>query len=343
MKAGNKKNITDPNILPDDSEEATLRPKFLRDFIGQKQLKENLSIYIQATKKRKEALDHVLLFGPPGLGKTTLAHIIANELNVNIKSTSAPAIERAGDLAAVLTNLSNFDVLFIDEIHRLHPAVEEILYPAMEDYKIDIMIGQGPSARSIKINIQPFTFIGATTRAGLITSPLRSRFGIVHRINFYNTEELQHIVNRTAKILKIDIDEKSEIEIAQRSRGTPRIVNRLVKRIRDFAQVKGEGIITEEITLHSLEKLEVDGAGLDLMDRKLLTAVIKKFNGGPVGLDTIAVALGEDSGTIEDVYEPFLIQAGFLQRTPRGRIATKLAYEHMNIMPGDKDDQLNLL
>lgn len=343
MKTVNKKNVTDPTVLPDDAEEITLRPKFLKEFIGQQQLKENLSIFIQAAKKRKEALDHILLFGPPGLGKTTLAHIIANELNVNIKSTAAPAIERAGDLAAILTNLSGFDVLFIDEIHRLHPAVEEILYPAMEDYKIDIMIGQGPSARSLKLNIQPFTLIVATTRAGLITSPLRSRFGIIHRISFYNKEELNKIVERTAKIFKIEIDQKSKMEIAQRSRGTPRIVNRLVKRIRDFAQVEGEGIITEKITTYSLKKLEVDESGLDLMDRKLLTAIIKKFNGGPVGLDTIAVALGEDSGTIEDVYEPFLIQAGFIQRTPKGRVATKMAYEHMDIKFGSKGDQLDLL
>ncbi len=288
-------------------------------------------------------MDHTLFFGPPGLGKTTLAHIVANELNVNIKSTSAPAIERAGDMAAVLTSLSPFDVLFIDEIHRLHPAIEEILYPAMEDYKIDIMIGQGPSAKSVKITLKPFTLIGATTRAGLITSPLRSRFGIVHRINFYNKDELTQIVERTAKILKIEIDQESTTEIAQRSRGTPRIVNRLVKRIRDFAQVKGEGVITREITKHSLEKLEVDESGLDLMDRKMLSTIIKKFSGGPVGLDTIAVALGEDSGTIEDVYEPFLIQAGFLQRTPRGRVATKMAYQHLGIKFGAAGDQMDLL
>lgn len=343
MKKTDKKNITDPGLLPDDAEEITLRPKLLKEFIGQKQLKENLSVFIQAAKKRKEALDHTLFFGPPGLGKTTLAHIVANELNVNIKSTSAPAIERAGDMAAVLTNLSPFDVLFIDEIHRLHPAIEEILYPAMEDYKIDIMIGQGPSAKSVKIALKPFTLIGATTRAGLITSPLRSRFGIVHRISFYNKDELTEIVERTAMILKIEIDQESTTEIAQRSRGTPRIVNRLVKRIRDFAQVKGKGVITGEITKHSLEKLEVDESGLDLMDRKMLSAIIEKFSGGPVGLDTIAVALGEDSGTIEDVYEPFLIQAGFLQRTSRGRVATKMAYEHMGIKFGSAGDQLDLL
>jgi Holliday junction DNA helicase RuvB len=343
MKKPDKKNITDPGLMPDDAEEITLRPKSLKEFIGQRQLKENLSVFIQAARKRKEALDHILLFGPPGLGKTTLAHIIANELNVNIKSTSAPAVDKAGDMAAILTNLSISDVLFIDEIHRLHPAVEEILYPAMEDYRIDIMVGQGPSAKSVKINLQPFTLIGATTRAGLITSPLRSRFGINHRINFYDIDELKKIVERTAKILKIKIDEKSGMEISKRSRGTPRIVNRLVKRIRDFAQVKGKGVIDEQITLHSMEKLEVDSSGLDLMDRKLLSVVIKKFSGGPVGLDTIAVALGEDSGTIEDVYEPFLIQAGFLERTSRGRKATKRAYEHMGIKFSGKDGQLDLL
>ncbi len=342
MKTVKNKNVTTPDLLPDDTEEVTLRPKFLKDFVGQEKLKENLSIFIQAAKKRKEALDHILLFGPPGLGKTTLAYIIANELNVNIKSTSAPAIEKAGDMAAVLTNLSAYDVLFIDEIHRLHPSIEEILYPAIEDYKIDIMIGQGPSARSVKLNLQPFTLIGATTRAGLITAPLRSRFGIVHRINFYDHKELEQIVKRTSKILKSEIDSQSIIEISKRSRGTPRIVNRLVRRIRDWAQVKGEGVINIDITNHALGKLDVDDLGLDDMDRKLLTTVIKKFDGGPVGLDTIAVSLGEDSGTIEDVYEPFLIQAGFIQRTSRGRVATRMAYEHLNV-DFVKGNQLELL
>lgn len=342
MKTVKNKNVTNPDLLPDDTEEVTLRPKFLKDFVGQEKLKENLSIFIQAAKKRKEALDHILLFGPPGLGKTTLAYIIANELNVNIKSTSAPAIEKAGDMAAVLTNLSAYDVLFIDEIHRLHPAIEEILYPAIEDYKIDIMIGQGPSARSVKLNLEPFTLIGATTRAGLITAPLRSRFGIVHRINFYDHKELEQIVERTSKILKCEIDSKSTIEISKRSRGTPRIVNRLVRRIRDWAQVKGEGVINIDITKYALGKLDVDELGLDDMDRKLLTTVIKKFDGGPVGLDTIAVSLGEDSGTIEDVYEPFLIQAGFIQRTSRGRVATRMAYEHLNV-DFAKGSQLELL
>ncbi len=338
-----KKSITTPDILPDDKEEISLRPAFLKDFIGQKKLKDNLDIYIQAAKKRKgESLDHILLFGPPGLGKTTLANIISNELNVNIKATAAPAIEKAGDLAAILTNLSEMDVLFIDEIHRLHPAIEEVLYSAMEDFKLDIMIGQGPSARTVKITLNPFTLIGATTRAGLITSPLRSRFGIVERLNFYPTEELKLIVERTARILKIEIDDESKIEIAKRSRGTPRIVNRLVRRVRDFAQVKGKGIIDIDITILALKKLDVDSSGLDEMDRRLLETIIKKFSGGPVGIDTIAVALGEDTGTIEDVYEPYLIQSGFIQRTPRGRVATKIAYQHLNIK-NFNSAQLNLL
>ncbi len=326
-----KKGLTSPDILPDDKDEITLRPKTLKEFVGQKQLKENLSVFIEAAKKRKESLDHILLSGPPGLGKTTLAYIIANELNVNIKSVSAPAVEKTGDLAAILTNLSEFDVLFIDEIHRLHPAIEEVLYQAMEDFKIDIVIGQGPSAKSIKISLNPFTLIGATTRTGLLTSPLRSRFGIVHRFDFYSIDELAQIVARTARILNIPIDDKSKIEIAKRSRGTPRIANRLVKRVRDFADVKGEGKITYDITLHALEKLEVDSCGLDTMDRTLLQTIIQKFGGGPVGLETIAVSVGEDPGTIEDVYEPYLIQKGFIKRTPRGRVATKNAYSHLNL------------
>ncbi len=336
------KGITTPDILPDDKEEISLRPTLFKDFIGQKKLIENLDIYIKAAKRRKEHLDHILLFGPPGLGKTTLANIISNELNVNIKATSAPAIEKAGDLAAILTNLSERDVLFIDEIHRLHPAVEEVLYSAMEDFKLDIMIGQGPSARTVKITLNPFTLIGATTRAGLLTSPLRSRFGIVERLNFYPVEDLKLIVERTARILKIEIDEKSKVEIARRRRGTPRIVNRLVRRVRDFAQVKGSGIIDIKITTLALEKLDVDKHGLDEMDRRLLETIIIKFNGGPVGIDTIAVSLGEDTGTIEDVYEPYLIQSGFIQRTPRGRVATKLAYQHLNIK-NMSSEQLSLL
>ncbi|MBN1899075.1 MAG: Holliday junction branch migration DNA helicase RuvB [Spirochaetes bacterium] len=335
-----KKSITSPDILPDDKDEVSLRPKKLAEFIGQTQLKENLSVFIQAARKRKESLDHLLLSGPPGLGKTTLAYIVANELNVSIKSISAPAIEKTGDLAAILTNLKSFDVLFIDEIHRLPPVIEEILYQAMEDFKIDIMIGQGPSAKSIKISLAPFTLVGATTRAGLLTSPLRARFGIAHRFDFYSPDQLAQIVERTAKILNIPIDKKSKIEIAKRSRGTPRIVNRLVKRVRDFAQVKGKGVIDHDITLHALEKLEVDQRGLDTMDRNLLNTIIHKFSGGPVGLETIAVSVGEDPGTIEDVYEPYLIQIGLVKRTPRGRVATKNAYAHFNIK---SEGQLDLL
>jgi Holliday junction DNA helicase RuvB len=337
-----KNSITSPGISPYDKDEISLRPKTLNEFIGQKSLKENLSVFIKAAKKRKEPLDHLLLSGPPGLGKTTLAYIIANELNVNIKSVSAPAIEKTGDIAAILTNLSKFDVLFIDEIHRLHPSIEEILYQAMEDFKIDIIIGQGPAARAIKISLNPFTLIGATTRTGLITSPLRARFGIVHRFEFYSYEELAQIVERTAKILNIPIDEESKIEIAKRARGTPRIVNRLVKRIRDFAQIHGNGKITKEITIFALQKLEVDNMGLDTMDRNLLLTIINKFNGGPVGLETLSVSLQEDPQTIEDVYEPFLIQNGFIKRTPRGRVATKLAYQHLNIKYSNSE-QLELL
>lgn len=323
--------LTSPNLQPEDSKnEINLRPKNLDEFIGQEQIKENLKIFIEAAKKRGESLDHILLYGPPGLGKTTLANIIANQLNVNIKSTSAPVIERAGDLAAILTNLSQFDCLFIDEIHRFHPSIEEILYPAMEDFKIDIMVGQGPSARSIKISLQKFTLIGATTRPGLLTGPLRARFGIVNKIDFYPEKDLEKIVIRSAKILNIAIDELSITEIAKRSRGTPRIANRLLRRIRDFAQVKGDGKIIIEITKDALKQLEVDDYGLDVMDRKLLETIITKYDGGPVGLDTLSASIGEDSGTIEDLSEPYLMQIGFIKRTPRGRVATKLAYEHLN-------------
>jgi len=326
-----KNHITSPEKTNEDNREQTLRPQVLTEFIGQEQMKSNLSVYVQAAGQRGESLDHILLQGPPGLGKTTLAYIVAKELGVNIRSTSAPAIERAGDLAAVLTNLKAMDCLFIDEIHRLHPAVEEILYPAMEDFKLDIMVGQGPSAKSIKINLPPFTLIGATTRSGMLTSPLKDRFGIDFHFDFYKPEELAEICRRSADILNISIDRESSLEIAVRSRATPRIVNRLLKRIRDFAQVQGKKTIDLEITRSSLKRLSVDGSGLDLMDRKLLSLIIEKFEGGPVGIDTISVALSEDRGTIEDVYEPYLIQAGFLNRTSRGRVATRLAYTHMGI------------
>jgi holliday junction DNA helicase RuvB len=327
-----KMHITSPDLTQEDlSDAVSLRPRRLAEFIGQKKLKDNLSVYIKAAKQRKESLDHILLEGPPGLGKTTLANIISNEMEVNIRSTSAPAIERAGDLAAILTNIKEFDCFFIDEIHRLHPAVEEVLYSAMEDFSLDMTIGQGPSAKTIKLQIPQFTLLGATTRSGLLTSPLRARFGINLHLDFYSPEELSHIVHRSAKILDIRIDRESCTEIAQRSRGTPRIVNRLLKRIRDFAQVEGTGIIDLGITRSSLERLEVDGHGLDLMDRKFLSLLIDKFDGGPVGIDTISVALGEDRDTIEDVYEPFLIQSGFLKRTSRGRVATRTAYRHFGL------------
>ncbi len=337
-----RNNITSPEPLPEEKrEEFTLRPRTLKEFIGQKAIKENLAVFIKAARQRHESLDHTLLYGPPGLGKTTLAYIIANELNVNIKAVSAPAVEKPGDLAAILTNLSEFDVLFIDEIHRLHPSVEEILYSAMEDFSLDIIIGQGASARSIKIKLPPFTLVGATVRAGLLTSPLRDRFGIIHRINFYPPDELALIVERTAKILGIEIDQESKIEIAKRSRGTPRIANRLVRRIRDFAQVEGKGKIDIEITRHALERLNVDKLGLDEMDRRLLETIIVKYKGGPVGLDTIAVSIGEDPGTIEDVYEPFLIQIGLLKRTPRGRVATEHAFNHLGIKFSNTGEQLH--
>ena len=305
-----------------------LRPALLDEYIGQEKIKENLKIFIEAAKKRGEALDHVLFYGPPGLGKTTLAYIVSQELNVSIKTTSGPVIERAGDLAAILTNLQERDVLFVDEVHRLNHVVEEILYPAMEDYKLDIIIGQGPSARSIKLDISRFTLVGATTRAGLLTSPLRDRFGVVARLDFYSHEELRKIVERSAGILNIEIEPQGAMEVARRSRGTPRVANRLLRRIRDYAQVRADGVITEEVASNGLQMLDVDNKGFDKMDRNILLTIIDKFDGGPVGIDTLSAAVNEEKDTIEDVYEPFLIQEGYLSRTPRGRVATKLAFDH---------------
>jgi Holliday junction DNA helicase RuvB len=319
--------------------ERALRPKLLDEYIGQMKVREQLEIFIGAARKRDEALDHVLLFGPPGLGKTTLSHIIAHELGVNLRQTSGPVLEKPKDLAALLTNLEKNDVLFIDEIHRLSPVVEEILYPALEDYQIDIMIGDGPAARSIKLDLQPFTLVGATTRAGMLTNPLRDRFGIVARLEFYTPEELARIVKRSAGLLKAPLDEEGGFEIARRSRGTPRIANRLLRRVRDYADVKGDGRINKSIANKALAMLDVDPQGLDVMDRKLLEAVIHRFDGGPVGLDNIAASIGEESGTIEDVIEPYLIQQGYLQRTPRGRIATLAAYRHLGVTaPASRGD-----
>jgi holliday junction DNA helicase RuvB len=320
--------------------ERALRPKVLDEYVGQGKAREQLEIFIGAAKKRSEALDHVLLFGPPGLGKTTLSHIIATELGVNLRQTSGPVLEKPKDLAAILTNLEKNDVLFIDEIHRLSAVVEEILYPALEDYQIDIMIGEGPAARSIKLDLQPFTLVGATTRAGMLTNPLRDRFGIVARLEFYTPEELTRIVTRSAGLLNAPIDPEGALEIARRSRGTPRIANRLLRRVRDYADVKGNGRITREMADNALKMLDVDPVGFDLMDRKLLEAVVHRFDGGPVGLDNVAAAIGEEPDTIEDVIEPYLIQQGFLQRTPRGRIATLMAWRHLGLTPPSKNGDL---
>ena len=323
--------ITTENLEEDVKIESHLRPQLLSDYIGQEKAKETLKIYIEAAKERGESLDHVLFYGPPGLGKTTLAGIIANEMNVNIKITSGPAIEKPGEMAAILNNLQEGDVLFVDEIHRLNRQVEEVLYPAMEDYVIDIMIGKGASARSIRLELPKFTLVGATTRAGMLTAPLRDRFGVVNRLEYYTIEELKTIILRSAKVLEVGIDEKGAYAMARRSRGTPRLANRLLKRVREFAQVKYDGYITEEVANYALDLLDVDKEGLDQTDRDLLYTIITKFHGGPVGLDTLAASVGEDSGTIEDVYEPYLLKNGFIQRTPRGRVVTEKAYAHLGI------------
>lgn len=326
-----KRIITTENLEEDIVIENHLRPQRLQEYIGQEKAKQTLEIYIRAAKERGDALDHVLFYGPPGLGKTTLAGIIAHEMGVNIKITSGPAIEKPGEMAAILNNLQENDILFVDEIHRLNRQVEEVLYPAMEDYAIDIMIGKGATARSIRLDLPKFTLVGATTRAGMLTAPLRDRFGVIHRLEFYNEEELTTIVLRSAKVLDVEIEEKGARELAKRSRGTPRLANRLLKRVRDFAQVKYDGVITEEVANYALDLLDVDKYGLDHIDRNILLTMIEKFQGGPVGLDTLAASVSEDAGTLEDVYEPYLLKNGFIQRTPRGRVATELAYHHLGI------------
>ena len=328
---GSERLISPAAFVPEDAIDRAIRPRALAEYIGQEQVKSQLSIFIDAARMRAEALDHVLIFGPPGLGKTTLAHVIATELHVNLRQTSGPVLERPGDLAAILTNLQARDVLFVDEIHRLSPIVEEILYPAMEDYQLDLMIGEGPAARSIKLNLPPFTLVGATTRAGLLTSPLRDRFGIVQRLEFYTIAEIERIVHRTAGILGVQVDAAGALRIAQRSRGTPRIANRLLRRVRDYAQVKGHGGIDESAAHAALDLLDVDPQGLDALDRKLLRTIIEKFDGGPVGIESLSASIGEERGTLEDVIEPFLIQQGLVARTARGRVATRLAWQHLGL------------
>ena len=324
--------VIETNIQEEDIKiEGSLRPQYLKDYIGQEKAKESLKIYIEAARQRQDALDHVLFYGPPGLGKTTLAGIIANEMGVNLKVTSGPAIEKPGEMAAILNNLQEGDLLFVDEIHRLNRQVEEVLYPAMEDFAIDIMIGKGATARSIRLDLPKFTLVGATTRAGLLTAPLRDRFGVIHRLEFYSVEELKLIIQHSARILNVEIEEEGARELARRSRGTPRLANRILKRVRDFAQVKYDGVITGEVAAVALDLLDVDRMGLDHIDRNILVTMIEKFSGGPVGLDTPAAAIGEDSGTIEDVYEPYLIKNGFLNRTPRGRVVTEYAYKHLGL------------
>jgi Holliday junction DNA helicase RuvB len=335
----NDRVVAGGRVDEDEQYEAGLRPRTLNEYIGQNRVRDNLEVSIAAARGRAEALDHVLLYGPPGLGKTTLAYVIGNEMGVPVRSTAGPVIEKPGDLAAMLTNLQQHEVLFIDEIHRLPPAIEEILYPAMEDYELDIVIGQGPSARSVKVPVQRFTLIGATTRAGLLTSPLRSRFGIVHRLDFYEAADVEEIVRRSAKILGVAIDDEARKEIGRRSRGTPRIVNRLLRRVRDYAQVRADGRITAEVARAAMELLEVDDLGFDEVDRKLLRTIIEKFSGGPVGVNSLAAAISEEKDAIEDIYEPFLIQAGFLDRTPRGRIATARAYEYFGLTAPRRDSQ----